>query len=202
MINAVVDLSHYNSVSSFDDVKSDGILGVIHKATQGISYQDPAYQSCQEQALAAGLFWGAYHFGTGDDPVSQAEYFLSFVNPKPTDLLALDFEENPNGSSMTLADAEQFVTTVQQATGRWPGLYGGGYLKGLLGNDTNPTLANCWFWLAEYGPTPEVPPNWPTWTMWQYTDTGTVDGIEGNCDRDQFNGDVNGLMKLWGYLPE
>ena len=48
-----------------------------------------------------------------------------------------------------------------------------------------------------------VPPNWPTWTMWQYTDGGIgpephpVNGI-GRCDRDKFNGNENQLRELWG----
>lgn len=204
MINVVIDLSHFNSVSSFDAVKADGIVGVMHKATQGVDFQDPLYHSRRTQALAAGLYWGAYHFGIGGDGVAQAQYFLSFVNPISTDLLVLDFEQNTQGSSMTLAEAEQFVTQIHDVTGRWPGLYGGSYLKELLGSVTNPTLANCWFWLSEYGPTANVPANWPTWTMWQYTDG--VNGLEphsvsgiGNCDRDQFNGDSDGLMRLWGY---
>lgn len=203
-INVVVDLSHFNTVSSFATVKAAGIVGVIHKATQGTSIHDQQYQNRRSAALAAGLWWGAYHFAEGGDGVAQANFFLSMVNPTPTDLLVLDFEQNPGGASMTLAEAEQFVTRVQSVTGRWPGLYGGSYLKQLLGNNHNPTLANCWFWLSEYGPTARVPANWKTWTMWQYTD-GTVgppphsvNGI-GNCDRDQFNGDIAGLTRLWGH---
>lgn len=51
-----------------------------------------------------------------------------------------------------------------------------------------------------------VPANWPTWTMWQYTDGGigplphTVAGI-GRCDRDRFNGNATQLKKLWGVTP-
>ena len=202
-LNAVIDLSHHNNVTGFAAIKADGIVGVIHKATQGTNYTDPMYASRRPQALAAGLWWGAYHFATGDDPIAQAKYFLSVVNPGPTDLLVLDFEQNSGGSSMTLAGAEQFVSYVHGETGRWPGLYSGAYIKQLLGNNTNPTLANCWFWLSEYGPTAKVPANWPTWTMWQYTD-GTigpephaVNGV-GNCDRDQFNGSMEGLARLWG----
>jgi len=53
----------------------------------------------------------------------------------------------------------------------------------------------------QYGKTAVVPPNWPTWTMWQYTDGGlgpephTVDGI-GRCDRDKFQGTIVSLRKL------
>lgn len=203
-LNVVIDLSHHNNVTDFGAVKSDGIVGVIHKATQGAGETDPLYSTRRGQALAAGLWWGAYHFATGDDAEAQAEHFLSVVNPAPTDLLVLDFEQNTTGSSMTLAGAEQFVIKVQAATGRWPGLYSGSYIKELLGDGKNPTLANCWFWLSEYGSVARVPANWATWTMWQYTD-GTI-GPEphsvagvGNCDRDKFNGELDGLTRLWGY---
>lgn len=35
MLNNVIDLSHFNSVSSFQEVRDNGLVGVIHKATQG-----------------------------------------------------------------------------------------------------------------------------------------------------------------------
>jgi lysozyme len=203
-LNVVIDLSHFNQVASFAEVKADGIVGVIHKATEGLGEVDSQYLNHRSAALAAGLWWGAYHFATGDDAVQQAEHFLSVVSPGPSDLLVLDFEQNPSGSSMSVAGAEAFVTYVQQATGRWPGFYSGSYIKQLLGENTSATLANCWFWLSEYGPAAHVPANWPTWTMWQYTDGSVgpephaVSGV-GNCDRDQFNGDMDGLTKLWGY---
>ena len=203
-INVVIDLSHFNQVTSFAEVKADGIVGIIHKATEGLSAVDPIYANHRSAAEAAGLWWGAYHFATGDDAVAQANHFLSVVNPGPQTLLVLDFEQNPTGSSMTVSGAEAFVTRVQQATGRWPGFYSGSYIKELLGQNRSETLANCWLWLSEYGPIPRVPANWPTWTMWQYTDGSvgppphSVAGV-GNCDRDQFNGDMDGLTKLWGY---
>ncbi len=204
-INVVVDISHFQTVTSFETVKNAGIVGVIHKATEGTSFRDPQYHNRRTQALAAGLWWGAYHFGTGGDGKAQADYFLSFVNPGPNDLIALDLENNPSGASMTLSEAEQFLIEVQSRTGRWPGLYGGSYIEELLGNNTNQTFANCWLWLSDYRSTPHVPANWPTWTMWQYTGDGagnpphSVAGINGNIDRDQFNGDMEGLSKLWGY---
>ena len=174
MLNVVVDLSHHNTVTDFSTIKSAGIEGVIHKATQGLTYTDPTYSSRRTQALQAGLMWGAYHFGDDNDGEAQADYFLSVVNPAPTDLLVLDFEQNyANGvavPSMSLYQAEQFITRIESATGRYPGLYSGSYVKQLLGNNTNASLTNCWFWLSEYGPNPIVPTAWPTWTMWQYTD--------------------------------
>jgi lysozyme len=81
-------------------------------------------------------------------------------------------------------------------------LYSGHYIKDLLGSNPDSILANCWFWLAQYGPTPVIPANWKIWTMWQYTDGAAgnppyeVPGI-GRCDRDMFAGDEAALKLFW-----
>lgn len=198
-LNVVIDLSHFNTVDSFSDVKAGGVVGVIHKATQGTGWMDPTYDSRKQQALAAGLWWGAYHFGTNEDGAAQAQYFLSIVNPGPKDLLALDFEENPS-SQMTIAQAEQFVTEIFNKTGRYPGFYSDALAGNMLGGNVNSVLTNCWFWRAEYsGSSPSVPSTWSDWTMWQYTSSESASGISGECDRDTFNGSMDGLTRLWGY---
>jgi lysozyme len=146
----------------------------------------------------------AYHFGTGRRAGGdQADFFLSTVGSSPQTLLALDFEENPSGPSMSLVQAREFVTRLHARTGRWPGIYAGHYLREHLGDAAEPVLTNCWLWFAEYAPTPNrMPPQWPSWTLWQYTDgrsgpgPRSVAGI-GPCDRDRFNGDLAGLRTLW-----
>jgi lysozyme len=203
-INVVIDLSHWNTVVSFAELKNDGVMGVIHKATQGTDYVDPDYLERRSLAQAAGLMWGAYHFGVGGDGAAQAQFFLNTVQPGPHDLLALDLEENTEGGSMTLKEAEAFVRQVQSTTGRWPGVYSGDYIKGTLGNPGTTVLANCWLWLAQWEPVPVLPAAWNIWTLWQYTDGQAgpgpyrVAGV-GNCDRDKFNGPLEQLRKLWGY---
>ena len=42
-INVVVDLSHHNENVDFAKMKANGIVGVIHKATQGLTYVDKTY---------------------------------------------------------------------------------------------------------------------------------------------------------------
>jgi len=42
---AVVDLSHWDEVDSFEDAKDDGVVGIIHKATESNNYFDPTYCS-------------------------------------------------------------------------------------------------------------------------------------------------------------
>lgn len=204
--NSIVDISHFNSALDFQVAKTTGgIAGVFHKATQGLTFRDPTYEPHKQAAQSAGLLWGAYHFGTASDGVSQAQYFLDFVNPGPAELLVLDFEHNPQGPTMTLEEARAFVTHIHDVRGRWPGIYGGSLLKQLLGTSIDPVLANCWLWLSQYGPTAVVPVNWPKWTMWQYTDGAQglppyeVPGI-GRCDRDKFSGTSDELAAFWQAL--
>lgn len=203
MLDAVIDLSHHNQDADYAAIAGAGIRGVIYKATQGTTGIDPTYAAAESKARAAGLRWGAYHFGTGSDGVVQAQHFLAQISDPAEILMVLDFEPNLAGPTMTLTEAHAFVTHIHAATGRWPGLYSGHYIKQLLGTDRDPILANCWFWLAQYGATPVVPPCWPTWTMWQYSD-GAINAPQplpgaGHCDRNRFNGSMSQLEKLWRH---
>lgn len=205
MLNAVIDISHHNTVTSFQEIKDNGILGVIHKATQGRTLVDAKYHNRRQRALSVGLLWGAYHFGTKGNVEDQVDHFLETVNPTKTDLLVLDFEPNGESGTMTRAEAERFVTLVNQKVGRFPGLYSGqAFIREKVGNNTTTVLKNCFLWIARYSSQkPIVPPAWETFTMWQYTDGAfgpqphQVPGV-GRCDRDQFNGDEAGLRRLWG----
>ncbi len=206
LLNVVIDLSHHNTVTSFQEAKNAGIVGVIHKATEGTRFVDAEYTHRRVQATAVGLFWGAYHLGIGGNPREQADHFLNTVNPEPTDLLVLDFEPNKHGDTMTLAEAEVFVTRIKEQTGRFPGVYSGqAFIKEKLGNNTNTVLKECFLWIARFSSQlPEVPPAFQTFTFWQYTDGSNgpqphqVPGI-GRCDRDKFNGSEAGLRRLWGH---
>jgi lysozyme len=200
--NSIIDLSHHNGDVDLVKAKADGITAVIQKSTQGTSFTDPTFAVNRQKAADAGLLFGTYHFGTGDDGVEQAEFFLTQIQPKPGDLLVLDFEASPQGPSMTLEEARAFVIHVQTVTGRFPGLYSGHYLKELLGSSGDPVLTRCWLWISQYGPTAVIPHAWPAWTMWQYTDGAlgppphSVAGV-GTCDRDTFNGTAAELTSFW-----
>ncbi|RAK65944.1 glycoside hydrolase family 25 protein [Hymenobacter edaphi] len=206
MLNAVVDVSHWQDNINFNTVAAQGIVGMFHKATQDTQSVDARYSSRKPLAQSVGLLWGAYHFGTNADGVAQAKHFLAVTAPAATDLLVLDFEDNSSGSGgcMTVKQAEDFVQYVHQQTGRYPGLYSTDSYLTQLQADKSAILTQCWLWVARYAdvPYPTHPAAWHTWTMWQYTDgvngpaPHSVDGI-GPCDRDQFNGSLDGLRRLW-----
>lgn len=210
--NVVIDISHYEDPVNFQEVQSDGIVAVISKATHGLTGLDKTHNPRREKAKALGFLWGSYHFGTGvGDGTAQAKHFLSHIGVPNGDFLSLDFEPNvdgngnPLGPNMTLAQAREFVQEVNRQLGRYPFLYGGHFLKEQLGNQSDPILAKCPLWLAQYakeGEKPTWPKNWDTWTLWQYTDgkagaqPHTVTGI-GRCDRNYYINSEADLKARW-----
>ncbi|EPY01500.1 glycoside hydrolase family 25 protein [Magnetospirillum fulvum] len=223
-LDAVIDISHFNRVSNLALARSSSnILGVIHKATEGYDWVDPLYAQRRAACEAAGMLWGAYHFGTFERPgAEQARSFLAAAQPSSDTLLALDLELNDRNqsNSMDIVRAEDFVRTVLMATGRLPILYihpawaDGEAMGGrgrTLGGAIRPgsMLAACDLWLADYRAQPELPSAWVGrgWRLWQYAGDGTsggpfkprtrqVAGIE-KCDRNLFAADQATLIRYW-----
>lgn len=224
-LDAVIDISHNVTVTDFTLVRRrSSILGVIHKATEGGDYVDQSYRARRPHAEAAGLLWGAYHFGTRQYPgAQQANAFLATARPGPSTLLALDFEPNDSNprNTMTLAQAEAFVQTVYQATGRFPLVYthpswadgvpsGRGRVRLTTPISSSSILARCELWLADYREEPQLPSAWAGkgWRLWQYAGNETeadsaygsvpraVAGVS-HCDRNLFAGDTTALYKFW-----
>lgn len=225
-LDAVIDMNHSTMVSDFAAIRrQSAIRAVIHKASEGGDWFDPAYAARRRQAEAAGLLWGAYHFGTGQYPgADQARAFVAAAEPGPSTLLVLDLEPNERrpANTMSLNQAEAFVQTVGRLTGRLPLLYthplwanGGRYGKArlTLGGAIAPgsILAACDLWVADYRTSPELPWAWADrgWHLWQYAGDDSrggggqlghmsraVAGVD-RCDRNMFRGDLAALYRYW-----
>src|SRR6476660_2105870 len=158
-LDAVIDISAHTTVSDFRLVRASNILAVIHKASEGDFYADPMCAERRSQAEAAGLLWGAYHFGKGDaSGAQQAAFFLQSSRPSPKTLLALDIEPNEGdpSNSMTLEQAEAFVQAVASATGRLPLIYAHPtWANGRITPDS--ILARCGLWVVDYRNAPQIP---------------------------------------------
>ena len=205
MLKPPNDLSHRDSIASSQPAILKVIASVINKVTQDRTAADRKHHEQRESELPKGFPCGAYHLGGKGNVEQQVDHFLNTVKPTATNLLVLDFEPNHETDTMTLAEAEKFVTLVKEKTGRFPGLYSGqSFIREKVGNNTTTVLKNCFLWIARYSSEkPVAPPAWTTFTLWQYTDGNAGDqphqvpGI-GRCDRDKFNGSLEGLQQLWG----
>jgi lysozyme len=198
----VIDLSHHNSVASFEDVRAAGIVGVIHKATEGTGFSDSEYWDRREAAKQAGLEWASYHFLKHGDIALQMENFLQKVQPEPGERLVIDHEDE----DVTLDDLRDAILELQiNAPQCELTVYSGHTIKEQLGQSFDPLLATTSLWIAHY--TDAAEPTWPTatwpvWTLWQYTDTGFCPGINGACDLNNFNGSVEACHAWFNAYAE
>ena len=205
MIDTIIDIFHQTNID-FDRVRADGIVAIIHKATEGTNFRDNEYRERKQRAKDMGFLWGAYHFSSAGNVLDQVEHFLTLAEPDDSDLVALDFEPSSHGPNMTIEQARQFVMLVRNELGRFPVIYGGHLLRQDVGHSPDPILTNCPLWYARYRHLPIGIPTqvWPTYTLWQYTDGSNgdephrVDGI-GRCDRNRYQGSTEELRAAWPF---
>ena len=103
----VVDISHYQTPTSFAAAYAWGLRGVIMKASQGVRTADPHFTKAMcDDVTGAGLLLGAYDFNTGDPPREQVDFFLGVVQPD---------KELPPDSELIHAEDDEigFVGTIQ-----------------------------------------------------------------------------------------
>lgn len=182
---AAIDLSHWNQVDDCAAVAGAGVIGVIHKATEGTDYIDPTYDQRRRDARDNGLMWGAYHFLRPGDMTMQAQWFVANAQPDPDTLMAADHEDD----GVSLNDLKQFMSEVARLIGRPPVLYSGNVIKQQIGNARDEEMAQYRLWLAQYSATPSWPTaTWPSWWLWQYTGNGSCAGIAGDCDCNAYQG--------------
>lgn len=188
-IPVCIDISHHQGFPDFDEVARSGVLGVIHKATEGTSYIDPNRAENLSNAKSAGLGISTYFWLKPGNGRAQAEFYLSVIDPVQGERVVIDYEED--GCTLTtLCDAVQALLDYNrdlQIT-----VYSGHLLKEQLGSDHDSFLAeNTDLWLAQYT-NDEDDISWPegtypSWVLWQYSETGEVPGIDdGYVDLDNF----------------
>lgn len=152
----------------------------IAKASEAL-FADPKFAAHRLQIKAAGIPWGAYHFGqAGSTGPQQAAFFLAHC--ADAEFLALDAEAAVLKSPQILRDFIAYVKAhdkrqilLYSSRGTWPGD---------LGQDGN--------WVADYDGDPDrmgVSPR-VIWAIWQKSGSGV--------DRDVFAGDLAALERLAG----
>lgn len=214
----VCDIYHSNSVN-FSKVKDAGILGVIHKATQGIgrANDDGRYGSRRETAEQLGLLWGAYSFSTDDDVATNVAHFFEVAAPSPTTRMCLDFEDLVR-NAMSGAHALEFLDRCNQRLGRATTLYGGNRIREHVDPQSKGWVdmaAITPLWLCQYKSirnVPDlaalnryinVPAPWRSYDLLQYAADGAgplphqVPGLEDGADLNAYQGTPEQLGASW-----
>jgi lysozyme len=197
-----IDISKYqgNEINQLNK-QTDPLTFIICKATEGVTYTDPDFSSNWLNIQSKGYVRGAYHFYHCDDsPEQQVEHYLAVVGTLlATDFPPIvDFEELSIDQGINKATIQpnllQFLTLLEQKTGRKPLLYTDNNTANTYLTDT--AFANYNLWIADYNLTITLPTVWKskTWTLWQKSENYKLDG--NTNDYDVFNGDNNAFIKF------
>ncbi|MFK4340833.1 MULTISPECIES: GH25 family lysozyme [unclassified Paenibacillus] len=194
-----IDVSHYNGNIDWQQVAAAGKTFAFIKATEGTAYQDNQFLANVQGARDANILVGAYHFlnaTTTDGARQEAANFARAIESAGGSLdlpPVMDYENNPKGltPSQISEVAHAFLDETEKLTGRLPIVYTGN----VFASKFDPTLSMYKLWVARYSTTqkPTAVPAWDNWWAWQYSSTGSVPGIRGNVDLNEFNGTIDEL---------
>ena len=190
-----VDVSAHQGEIDWAAVAADGIdFAILRIGNRGYSAgairEDTSFEENYAGAKENGLLAGVYFFSQAvseEEAVEEAEQVLSWLNGRALDgPVVYDWEtieddeartDGVSGETVT-ACARAFCDTIRQG-GYTPMLYCNGML-GYLSYDLT-DLQDIGVWYAEYG---DYPSYAYAMELWQYTNSGSVSGIEGSADRD------------------
>lgn len=173
------------------------------KATEGIGYENPQYNSDIEQARKNGLVVGSYHYARpGTDAAAQAAEFARAYNAHPQDLPpVMDLEQNDGLAPAQLqAWTRTFLSETQRLTGKKPMVYTYRYFwQEDMANTTEFNVYPLWFAAYQNDVPGDLPGGWQQMAFWQRADNGHVSGVNTPVDMNLFNGTPGQLPGLSGY---
>lgn len=190
-----IDVSFYNESINWPAVKAQGIeYAIIRVGGRGYEtgrlYDDVCFQQNLSGARAAGLKVGVYFYTSAVDAVEavqEASLVLDRLGGSPLDY-PIYFDMEPadtsrRDGSLTKAQRTEiinaFCTTVQNA-GYKAGFYS--YLNFFKYSMDYYSVNMYSIWLASYTSFNQVPDFTGRYDMWQFTEAGVVNGINGVVD--------------------
>lgn len=192
-----VDVSWHQGAIDWRTLADDDVAFAYIKATEGGDHIDPRFAVNWEQAGAAGLYRGAYHFFTLCQPgARQAANFIAVV-PRAASALpaALDLEHmGPCREGPTMPDviteARVFLDSVEAHYGVRPIIYTtrqfhDAHLQELTGER---------FWIRSIAAPPAFRQR--DWVIWQHHNRGHKRGVSGPIDLNAFRGDATALEQF------
>ena len=205
---AGIDVSHHNGDIDWAQVKAAGTRFVMAKVTEATTFVDDHYAANKLQVEALGMAFTGYHFAQPDasrgDAVAEADFFIANAHLTGKNLVpVLDLERsNALGVKKLTRWTRDWLNEVHAKLGVKPIIYTTTpFWKTHLGNSTWFAANGYPLWIAHWtsAAQPTLPAsNWGGhgWTLWQYANDGSVDGIATAVDLDRFNGTALGSLKI------
>lgn len=211
-----IDVSRFQAEIDWTAVKADGVRFAFVAASRGAGGKDcpvvpdecgadqyfrANYDNARSQKIRVGPYHRAFVDGANEaellaDARAEADVFISSVGKLTKKDLApaLDVETpftvpGPSGLKKWI---RTWVKRVNKKLGAKPLIYTNTSSWSATGNTTEFANRGHHLWVANWGVSkPSVPAgNWggAGWTVWQYTSSGSVDGISGRVDMNRFKG--------------
>lgn len=200
MIKQGIDLSRWNTVSSFDDLKKEGIEFVILRigGNNGGFYKDPKFELYYKAAKKAKLNVGCY-YDTGKDFISSAighecaMHILKLMEGHAFEFpVYADIETVATVHKEGTTDAAiSFCETLEQHN-----YFAGIYASDISGFKDRLNLKKLEgrfsLWVARYGKKPEYVKDY---AMWQKSSNGDLKGIVTKVDLDECTVNFPSIIK-------
>ncbi|MBD5460181.1 MAG: hypothetical protein HDR26_04460 [Lachnospiraceae bacterium] len=198
-----IDVSKYQGSIDWEKVAADGVefaiirLGYRGYGKEGTIVEDETFKANIAGANAAGVKVGVYFFAqaiTEEEALEEARFVLDLIAPYKVDFpVVYDVEKTreSSGRMNQLTQEERtrvtitFLNAIREA-GYTPMLYGNMEMLSVLIDVEQ--LEEYEKWYAYYGSQLYFPYEY---SIWQYSEKGVVNGINGDVD-------LNISFKLWG----
>ena len=197
-----IDVSHHQGPIAWNRVANAGIHFVLMKASEAYTFKDRRFEENFKGCRDYGIRRGAYHFfRPGRDGIRQADNLLAQLDlidfGQDGDLVpTLDCEDFDEGSVTAYHDElRACIDRIETQIGKKPMIY---TLRSFWQRIGDPDFSSYPLWVVDLSARefPRLPAHWTDYVIWQYTFTGSVDGINGDVDRDRFKGMPEELDKI------
>ncbi len=190
-----IDVSSYQGKIDWGVLSRQNISFVFIKATEGSTFVDKSFDYNFTEAQKTSLAVGAYHFFSYDSGgQTQAENFINTVTPFEGMLppvIDLEFygdkEKDPPDRESVSAQLKIMLELLEEHYGQKPIIYATEKsYKLYLSND----YEEYDIWIRNVISKPKLSDG-RTWTFWQYTNRGKLDGYNGKekfIDLNVFSG--------------
>lgn len=191
-----IDVSKYQGLIDWSQVKQAGVQFAWIKATEGGDNADPQFQRNWAEAKAAGIPRGPYHFVYWCRPWQEEIAWFERNVPVDPDALppVLDVEATPTSKTCdrklypdeVIPQMRAMLQEMERHYGKKPVIYSTvDFYAGILAGGA---LSDYPIWVRSTKYSPAVKYGSRRWHFWQYQSDGHIDGINGKVDRNAFFG--------------
>ncbi len=193
-----IDVSRYQGDINWKQVKKglpeDAFVYI--KCTEGATYSDRNYKANASGAKAQGLHIGGYHYfrmiSSAHDQFKNFKKALDTIGP---DLIPMvDVETNDGKEIKVLQDSLQvFLNLLEKEYGAKPMIYG---TMRSYNTYCAPKFNKYPLYIGRYGDKAPVVNGPSHYTIWQYSEKGSIAGIKKSADLCRFHKgcDINDIL--------